>query len=116
MSKTKKENTGLTFAEFGRRIALVRKEIFRLKQVEFAPLIGTTQGLLSRLELGIGGNMHIIFDLVNFLNKNGLQGHLLFRETFDVKNMKTKNEILVEIEGAERALKKEIDTLKIIVG
>ncbi len=42
-----------------------------MNQSELAEKINTTQVLLSRLENGIGGNISVVFDLVNdFYSKN----------------------------------------------
>lgn len=94
MAKSQKSDNNLGLVEFGKRIAIVRKNIFKLRQVEFAPLIGTTQGILSRLELGIGGNLHIVFELVNFINKSGFKGHLLLKGTFDINLMTAKKRFI----------------------
>lgn len=86
-------------AEFGKRVTMVREQVLGLTQTQFAPLLKTKQGLLSRLEAGIGGNIHTAFEIVNYLNQNGLQGHLLFRDIFDIDLFKTEiNEPSIKID------------------
>jgi predicted transcriptional regulator len=75
---------------FGDRVRHVREEILKLTQTELAKEINSTQAIISRLELGIGGNIYIIFDFINYLNSKQLLGHMLFREVFDIELLHTK--------------------------
>lgn len=97
--------------EFGKRVALVRENLLGLSQSKLAPMINTRQALLSRLEAGIGGNIHIVFEIVDYLNRNGYRGHMLFREEFDITLFKSEigelenKEILIaELENTEKAV------------
>ncbi len=76
---------------FGRRVAAVRESIFNMTQIEFAENINSNQALLSRLERGDGANITAVFDIINFLNKKGLQGHLLLANPFSAEIIKQKN-------------------------
>ncbi len=95
--------------EFGKRVAIVRDKVLGFNQTQFAPLLNTKQGLLSRLEAGIGGNIHTAFEIVNYLNQNGFQGHMLFREPFDISlftteinELSNKKKIMAEMETLEK--------------
>lgn len=106
--KKKAEKNIFDVAEFGRRVTMVREQVLGLTQTQFAPLLNTKQGLLSRLEAGIGGNIHTAFEIVNYLNQNGFQGHMLFRDIFDIdlfttdiKEPSIKKDVLLKIEALE---------------
>lgn len=96
---------------FGRRVASVRESIFNMTQIEFAGNINSNQALLSRLERGDGANITAVFDIINFLNQKGLQGHMLLAPTFSIDLIKQKNfsaafpDILKEISGKVDELK-----------
>lgn len=70
--------------EFGKRVLLVREELLQMNQSELAAEINTTQVLLSRVERGIGGNINVVFDFLNFLKTKGYQAHMLLREPFEI--------------------------------
>lgn len=62
----------LDLTEFGKRVQAVREIILNMNQSELAEKINISQVLLSRLERGIGGNINVVFDLVNYLYSHGL--------------------------------------------
>ena len=76
---------------FGRRVAAVREAIFNMTQIEFAENINSNQALLSRLERGEGAAITAVFDIINFLNKKGLQGHMLLATPFSIELIQQKN-------------------------
>ncbi len=80
----------MDLAAFGDRVRQVREEILKLTQTELAKEINSTQAIISRLELGIGGNIYIIFDFINYLQAKKLLSHMLFREVFDIELLHTK--------------------------
>jgi hypothetical protein len=96
---------------FGRRVAMVRESIFRMSQIEFAKQINSNQALLSRLERGDGAAITAVFEMINFLNKKGLQGHALLATPFSIELIQQKNfgaafpEILQEISEKVNLLK-----------
>lgn len=111
-TKAKKaERKNFDVAEFGKRLAMVREQLVGLSQSQFAPIVNTKQGLLSRLEAGIGGNIHMVFEIVDYLNRNGFQGYMLFREDFDIALFKNKvvgaqnkKVIVDELDAIEKAV------------
>jgi predicted transcriptional regulator len=70
--------------ELGKRVSAIRGEILGMTQKELAPFLNTEQALLSRLERGIGGSLYLVLDFINYLYKKNLQGHMLFRQPFDI--------------------------------
>lgn len=70
--------------EFGKRVLLVREELLHMNQSELAAEINTTQVLLSRVERGIGGNINVVFDFLNFLKAKGYNAHMLLRDPFEI--------------------------------
>ena len=76
---------------FGRRVAAVREAIFNMTQIEFAENINSNQALLSRLERGEGASITAVFDIINFLNKKGLQGQMLLATPFSIDLINQKN-------------------------
>jgi predicted transcriptional regulator len=71
--------------EFGKRVLMVREEVLEMNQTELAEQLQVTQNLISRLETGVGGNINIIFEFLNFLKRRKLAAHMIFRDPFDIK-------------------------------
>lgn len=78
----------MDLAELGKRIQKVREQVLQLKQTELAKDLGTVQTLISRLERGIGGNIHLLMDIVNYLERKGYPAHILFAKDFGVELFK----------------------------
>jgi transcriptional regulator with XRE-family HTH domain len=57
-----------------------------LTQAELAKEINSTQAIISRLELGIGANIYINFDFINYLHSKKLLSHMVF----DIELLLTK--------------------------
>ena len=94
--------------EFGKRVLLVREQLLQLNQSELAAKINTTQVLLSRLERGIGGNINVVFDLLNFLKKKGYEAHMLLKDPFDIELLTTS----ATAKPANKQILKIIEQLK----
>ena len=80
----------LDMIEFGRRVQMIRENVLKMNQSELAEKINTTQVLLSRLERGIGGNINVVFDLVNYLYSKNIAAKEVFSEHFSL-DLVTKN-------------------------
>lgn len=100
----------LDLVEFGRRMTIVREKLLGKSQVQMCVILDTWQGLLSRLENGQGGNIHMVFDFVNYLNEQNLHGHMMFRKDFDLNlfseelnESSNKKKIVDEIAEIEKA-------------
>jgi transcriptional regulator with XRE-family HTH domain len=94
--------------EFGKRVLAVREQLLQMNQSELAAQINTTQVLLSRVERGIGGNINVVFDFLNFLRKKGYQSHILFKEPFDIELLTTS----VVAKPSNKQILKIIEQLK----
>ena len=94
--------------EFGRRVLLVREHLLQMNQSELAAEINTTQVLLSRVERGIGGNINVVFDFLNFLKKKGYQAHMLLKDPFDIELLATS----VTAKSSNKQILKIIEQLK----
>ena len=91
--KVKKEEFEvISTYEFGRRVKVIREDLLKLKQSEFATEIGTIQGVVSRLEHGIGGNTLAVFRIINYLNSKGYYGGMIFKEPFNINNLIKPND------------------------
>lgn len=90
-AKIKEKKTELykpvTAIEFGERVRTIREIILQMNQAELAKEIGTIQGVVSRLENGIGGNTNAVFRIINYLNAKGYYGYMIFKEPFSVNNL-----------------------------
>jgi transcriptional regulator with XRE-family HTH domain len=53
-------------------------------QSELAEKINTSQVLLSRIERGIGGNINVVFDLINYLYSRNIAPIEIFGEHFSL--------------------------------
>lgn len=95
--------------EFGKRVQNVREDLLKMTQTELAPHLDIDQALLSRLERGVGGNIIVVFKIIDFLFKRNLPAHMLFKENFDISlltkvdvEVVTKNELVADIEEIEK--------------
>ena len=120
VKKRKQEEFNVDINEFGRRVRIFREEILNVSQDEYGKEINAVAGMISRLETGIGGNIEILFDVVNSANRRNLKGSLFFADEFDVMLMKNtgnnniflKNEDVVWIlKDLQRSFNEKIDKL-----
>ena len=74
----------LDMVEFGRRVQTIRENVLKMNQSELAEKINITQVLLSRLERGIGGNINVVFDLVNYLYSKNIAAKEVFSQRFSL--------------------------------
>ncbi|MEO6836797.1 MAG: helix-turn-helix transcriptional regulator [Ginsengibacter sp.] len=83
--------TMLNMVEFGRRVQMIRENVLKMNQSELAEKINTTQVLLSRLENGIGGNINVVFDLVNYLYSKNIAAKEVFSKQFSIDLVTTNS-------------------------
>jgi transcriptional regulator with XRE-family HTH domain len=79
--------------EFGKRVLQVREKLLQMNQSELAAEINTTQVLLSRVERGVGGNINVVFNFLNFLKAKGYHAHMLLCEPFNIDLLTGKSAI-----------------------
>lgn len=100
----------LSIEEFGKRVQLIRENILKMNQSELAEKINISQVLLSRLERGIGGNITVVFDLINYLYSKNIAGKEIFSEQFSLdlvtKNSKDPSTINTQLEELVKELQK----------
>lgn len=100
----------LNMEEFGKRVQLMRENVLQMTQSELAEKINITQVLLSRLERGIGGNINVVFDLVNYLYSRNIAAKEIFGERFTLdlvtQNSNSPNTINTQIEALVKELQK----------
>lgn len=96
----------LDLSIFGKRVKDVRDDILNMTQQAFADEVNTNQVLLSRLENGQGGNINLIFDIINFIYQKGFNGSMLFDQNFDIKTFKKKEP------NNRQNIREEIDQIK----
>jgi len=109
-SKKNKTIAMLDMIEFGKRVRAVRENVLQMNQSELAKKINTSQVLLSRIEQGIGGNINVVFDLVNFLYSKKIAAKEIFGERFSLdlvaKNSNNPKTTNTQIEGLVKELQK----------
>ena len=86
----------MTLKKFGKTIRDIRKDILNLNQIEFAEALGTKQAIISRLELGIGCNYQIIFQLMSYLQSKQIKAYMIFQEPFDFTSLTTDNKTEIQ--------------------
>ena len=100
----------LDMIEFGKRVQAVRENILKMNQSELAEKINISQVLLSRLERGIGGNINVVFDLVNYLYSRNIAAKEIFGKRFSLdlvtQNSNSPNTINTQIEALIKELQK----------
>ena len=100
----------LDMIEFGKRVQAVREKILDMNQSELAEKINTSQVLLSRIERGIGGNINVVFDLINYLYSRNIAAKEIFGEHFSLdlvsQNSNNTNVVNTQIEALVKELQK----------
>src|SRR5450631_1489195 len=100
----------LDMIEFGKRVQMMREQVLDMNQSELAEQINTSQVLLSRIERGIGGNINVVFDLVNYLYSKNIADKEIFGERFSLdlvtQNSNNSNTINTQIEALVKELQK----------
>ena len=100
----------LDMIEFGKRVQAVRENILEMSQSELAEKINTSQVLLSRIERGIGGNINVVFDLVNYLYSKNIAAKEIFGERFSLdlvtQNSNNSQAVTTQIEALVKELQK----------
>jgi transcriptional regulator with XRE-family HTH domain len=99
----------LDLIEFGKRVQAIREKVLKMNQSQLAEKINTTQVLLSRVENGIGGNINVVFDLINYLNSRKIPAKEIFGEHFSVDLLSedsTNSSINTQIEALKELQKK----------
>src|SRR5664279_6081032 len=100
----------LDMIEFGKRVQAVREKILDMNQSELAERINTSQVLLSRIERGIGGNINVVFDLVNYLYSKNIAAKEIFGERFSLdlvtQNSNNSQAVTTQIEALVKELQK----------
>ena len=103
----------LDMIEFGKRVQMIRETVLKMNQSELAEKINITQVLLSRLERGIGGNINVVFDLVNYLYSKNIAAKEVFSEHFSIdvvnKNSNDPATIHTQLEELVKELQKTMN-------
>ena len=104
----------LDMIEFGKRVQAVREKILDMNQSELAEKINTSQVLLSRIERGIGGNINVVFDLINYLYSRNIAAKEIFGEHFSLdlvsQNSNNTNVVNTQNEGLVKELQKSMSS------
>ena len=104
----------LDMIEFGKRVQMVREHVLDMNQSELAEKINTSQVLLSRIERGIGGNINVVFDLINYLYSRNIAAKEIFGEHFSLdlvsQNSNSSDAIHSQIEALVKELQKSMST------
>lgn len=102
----------MEFADLGKRMQKVREEVLDMKQTELAEQLGTVQTLISRFERGLGGNIHLLIEFINFLEKKGYPGHMLFAKDFEVELIKRNANAVNEYNNPKSPIESQLSELK----
>jgi transcriptional regulator with XRE-family HTH domain len=92
----------MTKQELVERTRLIRKDVLKLTQSELAEEIGSSQALVSRMELDGKGTVDLLIDLFNFYEKKGIAAYMVWHPNFSVNML---------IEDGENSNKSEINKL-----
>lgn len=102
----------MDFTDFGKRMQIVREQLLEMNQTELAAQLGSVQGLISRMERGVGGNINMVFDFISLLEKKGFASHFLFKKDFDIELLKQKDLPKQKKGTATTTINKKISELK----
>ncbi|MCH5599494.1 helix-turn-helix domain-containing protein [Niabella ginsengisoli] len=97
--------------EFGKRVQQVREEVLRIKQHELATELNTHQGIISRLERGIGGSLDLVFEFLSLLESRGYTSHVLFAKQFSILSV-TGREKINKVNVPSEAVNEKFKLLK----
>ena len=102
----------MEFADLGKRMQKFREAVLDLKQTELAEQLGTVQTLISRFERGLGGNIHLVLEFINYLEKRGYPGHMLFAKDFGVELIKQNANAVDENNNPKNPVEVQLAELK----
>ncbi len=97
--------------ELGKRIRTTRSKALNMNQIELAEALRSHQGVISRLEKGIGGSLELVLDFLSLLEKKDLNGSVLFAKTFSVEQL-SKNYKPVKLSAADNRVAEKFAALK----
>ncbi len=98
----------LDMIEFGKRVQAVREKILDMNQSVLAEKINTSQVLMSRIERGIGGNINVVFDLINYLYSRNIAAKEIFAERFSLDFVTQNSNVSKGVTHQIEALVKEL--------
>jgi predicted transcriptional regulator len=103
----------MTKQQLVERTKSIRKDILKITQSELAEAIGTSQALVSRMELDGKGTIDLLLDILNFYETKGIKKYMVLLPDFSTSMLlkdgdTNKSEILKII----NILKKELDQLE----
>lgn len=75
----------MTKQQLVERTRLIRKEYLKLTQTELAEAIGSSQALVSRMELDGSGTIDVLIDIINFYSNKGIRVDLLWAPNFNIE-------------------------------
>ena len=76
----------MDIALIGKRIKLIREQILKITQADFAKLVNSRQNLISRLEAGKGTNVNTILDIIKVLQNGNYPAEMIFSNDFEIGN------------------------------
>ena len=97
--------------ELGKRIRITRSKALNMNQIELAEALRSHQGLISRLEKGIGGSLELVLDFITLVEKHNLNGAALFAKTFSVEQLSV-NYAPVKFNAADKMVAEKFTALK----
>ena len=100
-------NAAMDIALIGKRIKLIREQILKITQADFAKLVNSKQNLISRLEAGKGTHVNTILDIIKMLQNRSYPAEMIFSNDFeivnfirtDLKEEKKKKKIIKILDG-----------------
>lgn len=116
--KKNKTKTGDSLSVFGKHLERTREEVLHLDKLSFSRELNTTARLYGRLEDGIGGNIHMVFAIIESLNERGFKGECLFMEPFSIDHFYAddpkvlkKNEVIAALQELKKEFDEKIEAL-----
>lgn len=97
--------------ELGKRIKATRSKALNMNQIALAEALRSHQGLISRLEKGIGGSLELVLDFITLVEKHNLNGAALFAKTFSVEQLSV-NYAPVKFNATDKMVAEKFTALK----
>lgn len=98
--------------EIVERFRIIRKDVLKLSQSQFADELGSSQALVSRMELEGSGTIDFFVDILNYFQQKGIKINSLFGSNFNINhlteddNNKQRDEICQEVDNVRLSLDK----------
>jgi transcriptional regulator with XRE-family HTH domain len=86
----------MTLQEFGKIVREIREKELHLQQKEMAEELNVPPTMVSRLEIGQGGRIDFVFQVLEYFKTKGLKSHMIFSDHFQLSNLQRSDLVNID--------------------